>query len=125
MTKQEKAMIGHYYIPAVSDTRPLIELEPDNRSVIRAIRPGELSFYVEGTWHINNDSLIIENDISSITIEEGDPGLVGNVAHRVAYPIVEYDNTTLRIKRQGAIYDYHRRLEGNLINTSDKTEKIK
>ena len=44
MSKQEKAMVGKYYIPAISDTRPLIELNADNRSVIRAIRPGEISF---------------------------------------------------------------------------------
>ena len=50
MSKQEKAMVGKYYIPAISDTRPLIELNADNRSVIRAIRPGEISFFVEGEW---------------------------------------------------------------------------
>ena len=111
MSKQEKAMVGKYYIPAISDTRPLIELNADNRSVIRAIRPGEISFFVEGEWHVEGDSLIFHNDASPITIEEGDPGLVGNVAPRVAYPILNFDETTLRIERQGAIYDYHRRLE--------------
>lgn len=111
MSSREKALVGKYYIQAISDTHPLIELNQENRSVIRAIRPGELSFFVEGEWHVKDDSLIIVNDAGSITIEEGDPGLVGTVAPRVAYPIVSYDETTLRIKRQGAIYDYHRRLE--------------
>ena len=109
MSKRERQMVGRYYIPAISDTSPLLELGEDNRSVMRAIRPGELSFSVAGTWHVTEDSLIIINDISSITIEDGDPGLVGTVAPRVAYPIVAYSENTLRIERQGAIYDYYRR----------------
>lgn len=111
MTDREKQMVGKYYIPAVSDSHPMIELNDENMAVIRAIRPGELSFFVTGTWKVRNDSLIIENDASSITIEEGDPALVGTVAPRVAYPILSYDETVLRLKRGGAIYDYHRRQE--------------
>lgn len=111
MTDREKQMVGKYYIPAVSDTRPMIELNNENRAVVSAIRPGELSFFVTGTWKVRNDSLIIENDASSITIEEGDPALVGTVASRVAYPILGYDETVLRINRGGIVYDYHRRTE--------------
>lgn len=109
MSQQEKDMIGNYYIPALSDTKPLMELKEENHSVLRAIRPGELAFSVEGTWHVRNDSLVIDNDASSIAIEEGDPALVGTVADHVAYPILSYDETTLRIERGGIIYDYHRR----------------
>lgn len=110
MTDQEKAMIGKYYISAVSDTHPLLELGEDNKAVVRAIRPGELSFSVEGVWHVRNDSLVIDNDVSSIAIEEGDPSLVGTVAEHVGWPITHYDETTLRIERAGIIYDYHRRM---------------
>ncbi len=109
MSKREKQMVGHYYIPAVSDTSPLLELGEENNSVMRAIRPGELSFSVSGKWHVEGDSLIIVNDASSITIEDGDPGLVGDVAERVAYPIVAFEENILRIARQGVIYDYYRR----------------
>lgn len=111
MTDQEKRMVGKYYIPALSDTRPMLELNPERRSVLRAIRPGELSFYVEGTWEVKDDSLVIVNDGASITIEDGDPSLVGTVAPRVAYPIVSYDERILRIERGGIQYDYHRRME--------------
>lgn len=111
MTDQEKSMIGKYYIPALSDTRPMLELDAERHSVIRAIRPGELSFYVEGTWEVKDDSLVIVNDGASITIEDGDPSLVGTVAPRVAYPIVSYDERVLRIERGGIQYDYHRRME--------------
>ncbi len=111
MTDQEKAMIGKYYISAVSDTHPLLELEEGNTAVVRAIRPGELSFSVEGVWHVRNDSLVIDNDVSSIAIEEGDPALVGNVSEHVSWPIRHYDETTLRLERGGIIYDYHRRMD--------------
>ena len=111
MTDREKAMAGKYYISALSDTHPVIELNDKNRSVLRAIRPGELSFSVEGTWHVEGDSLIIVNDSTSITIEEGDPALVGSIASRVAYPILRADETMMRIERSGVIYDYQRRPE--------------
>lgn len=104
-------MVGNYYIADISDSRPLIELHADGSSLMRAIRPGELSFFVTGQWSVDNDSLIIVNDVSSITIEEGDPAFVGEVSPRVAYPIENFDDTTLRIKKHGIIYDYHRRAE--------------
>lgn len=111
LSDREKDMVGNYYIPAVSDTRPLIELGGDRTAVIRAIRPGELSYCVSGKWKLNGDTLVIETDPSSITIEEGDPALVGTVAPRVAYPVRSFNETTLTIDRQGITYDYHRRTE--------------
>jgi len=111
LSEQEKKMVGKYYIPALSDTRPLIELNPDRTSVLRAIRPGDITYCVTGVWKVENDSLIIESDSTSITIEEGDPGLVGYVSRRVAYPIKNFNETTLSIERQGITYDYHRRMD--------------
>lgn len=111
LSDKEKSMVGKYYVPAVSDTRPLMELNGDRSSVLRAIKPGELSYYVTGEWHIDGDSLIIVNDVSSITIEEGDASLVGHVAPRIAYPVTNYNESTLTIERQGIEYDYHRRNE--------------
>ena len=111
LTDQEKRMVGKYYIPALSDTHPLIELNADGTSVLRAIRPGDITYSVTGVWKVDNDSLIIESDSTSITIEDGDPGLVGHVSRRVAYPIKRYSESTLSIERQGITYDYHRRSE--------------
>ena len=74
LSDREKQMVGKYYIPAVSDTNPLMEL---NRH----------------------------------TLEDGDPGLVGHVTRRVAYPIRSFNESTLTIERQGINYDYHRRAE--------------
>lgn len=111
LSEQEEKMVGKYYIPALSDTNPLIELNSDRTSVLRAIRPGDITYSVTGVWKVENDSLIIESDSTSITIEDGDPGLVGHVSRRVAYPIKDFNESTLSIKRQGITYDYHRRLD--------------
>lgn len=110
LSEQEEKMVGKYYIPALSDTNPLIELNSDRTSVLRAIRPGDITYSVTGVWKVENDSLIIESDSTSITIEDGDPGLVGHVSRRVAYPIKDFNESTLSIQRQGITYDYHRRL---------------
>lgn len=111
LSEQEEKMVGKYYIPALSDTNPLIELNADRTSVLRAIRPGDITYSVTGVWKVENDSLIIESDSTSITIEDGDPGLVGYVSRRVAYPIKDFNESTLSIQRQGITYDYHRRLD--------------
>ncbi len=111
LSEQEEKMVGKYYIPALSDTNPLIELNADRTSVLRAIRPGDITYSVTGVWKVENDSLIIESDSTSITIEDGDPGLVGHVSRRVAYPIKDFNESTLSIQRQGITYDYHRRLD--------------
>ncbi|MDE6126195.1 MAG: hypothetical protein K2G30_04495 [Muribaculaceae bacterium] len=111
LSDREEKMVGNYYIPAVSDSRPLIELGADRSAVVRAIRPGELSYCVAGKWELSGDTLVILTDPSSITIEEGDPALVGTVAPRVAYPVAACNENTLTLERQGITYDYHRRNE--------------
>lgn len=68
LSDKEKQMVGNYYIPAVSDTRPLLELGNKRDAVIRAIRPGELSYCVTGKWELSGDTLVIQTDPSSITI---------------------------------------------------------
>lgn len=110
LSKQEEMMVGKYYIPAISDTNPLIELNADRSAVVRAIRQGDITYSVSGRWKLDADSLIIVTDSTSITIEEGDPGLVGSVSPRLAYPIKDFNESTLTIERQGITYDYHRRL---------------
>ena len=48
LSEQEEKMVGKYYIPALSDTNPLIELNADRTSVLRAIRPGDITCSVTG-----------------------------------------------------------------------------
>lgn len=111
LSDQEKQLVGKYYNTSLSDTRPVIELNADRTSVRRGIRPGEISYSVGGTWKVDGDSLVILSDSTSITIEEGDPGLVGHVVARKAIPLSGFSENTLSIEQQGITYVYHRRLE--------------
>lgn len=111
LSDREKALVGKYYNPSLSDTRPVIELNADRTSVRRGIRPGEITYSVGGTWKIEKDSLVILSDSTSITIEEGDPGLVGHITARKAIPLSGFNENTLSLQQQGITYVYHRRLE--------------
>ncbi len=111
LSDREKQMVGNYYIPAISDTKPMLELGKDRSAIVRAIRPGELTYNVGGKWKLNRDTLVIETNPASITIEEGDPAMVGTVAPRLAYPVVAFNENTLSLSKQGVTYDYHRRSE--------------
>lgn len=109
LSDEEKAIVGNYYIPEVSDALPLIELHPDGTSVMRAIRPQVLTYAVDGTWHIDGDSLIIVNDLSSIEVD-GDETLIGDISARSAHAIASKTDLTLSLIHDGGvIYEYHRR----------------
>lgn len=45
LSDREEKMVGKYYIPALSDTRPLMELNADRTSVLRADRAEYLIFH--------------------------------------------------------------------------------
>lgn len=108
LSSREKEMVGNYFISEISDIEPLYELHSDGSSVMRAIRPGVLTFWVEGKWHVEGDSLIFENDLTTAGAE-GDRSLMGEVAPRSAYHISDYTGVTLTLRKDGIDYVYHRR----------------
>lgn len=108
LSSREKEMVGNYFISEISDIEPLYELRGDGSSVMRAIRPEVLTCWVEGRWHVKGDSLIIENDLSTVGFE-GDRSLMGEVAPRAAYRISDYDGVSLTLRKDGIDYVYHRR----------------
>lgn len=110
LSSREKEMVGNYFIPEISDVEPLYELHSDGRSVMRAIRPGVLTCWVEGKWHVEGDSLILENDLSTLGTE-GDRSLMGEVSPRSAYLISDYNGVNLTLRKDGIDYIYHRRAE--------------
>lgn len=108
LSSREKEMVGNYFISEISDIEPLYELHGDGTSVMRAIRPEVLTCWVEGRWHIDGDSLILENDLSTVRFE-GDRSLMGEVADRAAYHITDFNGTSLTLRKDGIDYVYHRR----------------
>lgn len=111
LSDQEKKLVGKYYNTALSDTRPVLELNADRTAVRRAIRTGELTYSVAATWEVKHDSIIITCDPTSVTIEEGDPGLVGQITVRKAYPLSGLSENNLEINEKGAVYVLQHRFE--------------
>lgn len=111
LSDQEKKLVGKYYNSSLSDTNPVIELNADRTAVRRAIRPGEITYSVKGNWKVDGDSLVISLDSTSITIEEGDPGLVGQINTRKAIPLTGFSENNLSVQQQGITYVFHRRME--------------
>ncbi len=108
LSSREKAMVGQYFIPEISDIDPLYELGKDGHSVMRAVRPEVLTATIRGRWHVKGDSLVIENDLATLTVE-GDSSLMGAVAARVAYPITDFNGVSMTLNKDGIDYVYHRR----------------
>ena len=101
LSKEAKQIAGDYIIPEVSQTEPVMELKRDATCVLRAIKPGVLTYAVE------NDSLIISLDTSTVSYV-GDSALIGEIPVRSARRIVEHNDFNLQLESDGVIYYYKR-----------------
>ncbi|MCM1517196.1 MAG: hypothetical protein NC117_00945 [Pseudoflavonifractor sp.] len=108
LSPEAREIVGRYYIDEVSDDTPLLELNDDGTSVMRAIRADVLTVTVPGTWNVENDSLIIVNDIASLKAI-GDTSIMGYVAPRSAHHIIERTPVSITLDINGLPYQYHRR----------------
>lgn len=94
-------------IPEISQTEPVMELNRDATCVVRAIKPGVLSYSVEGTWNVENDSLIMVLDSSTLKAE-GDTLMIGEIPSRSARRIMEFSDFSLQLENEGVVYYYKR-----------------
>ena len=108
LSDQAKEMVGNYYNTELSETEPVMELNSNGRCLIRAIKPGVLTYAVEGKWNVERDSLIIDTDgkISQLT---GDSTLVGTIDRHKAMAVVNFNGITLTLRNGSADYIYTRR----------------
>lgn len=106
LSGEAKKIVGNYVIPEVSQQQPVMELNSDATCVVRAIKPGVLTYAVEGTWNVENDSLVMLLDPSTLKIEEGDASLVGNIPQRAARKVAGYTDLSLELKSGDVIYYY-------------------
>ena len=60
LSEKARQMPGHYYINEISQDLPLLELNDDATCIVRAIKPGILTYAVAGRWDVVGDSLVIE-----------------------------------------------------------------
>lgn len=110
LSSEAKKMVGNYYIPEISEDEPLMELRKDGHCTIRAIKPGVLTFSVDGEWNVSDDSLRLELDPTTLTVD-GDKSLVGEIPVKSSRAITGYNGISLTINDSGVTYVYHRRNE--------------
>lgn len=107
LSPEAKEIIGIYYNPEVSQEKPVMELKKNATCVIRAIKPGVLTYNVEGTWNVENDSLIMTINPTSLKFE-GDSSLIGNIPTRIARRIAEHNDHSLQLEQNGISYIFQR-----------------
>lgn len=105
LSPEARAIVGSYTIPEISIDQPVMELNKDATCLLRAIRPGVITYTVTGRWNVEEDSLIIELDKASLTID-GDSALVGDIPVRSARRIIEHNDFNLLIEQGGVVYSY-------------------
>lgn len=108
LSKEAKEIVGTYYNAEISQTEPVMQLHKDASCVITAIKPGVLTYSVDGKWNVENDSLILELDPSTLTYE-GDSTLIGDIPSRVAQHVVGHNDFSLQLENGGVTYLYQRR----------------
>lgn len=110
LSSKAQEMIGDYYLTAVSENEPVMELKADGSCTVHAIKPGIMSYTVNGEWNVNADSLIIQTD-GKVASLEGDTSVVriGTIPSRMSYAITDFTGLTLTLNQEGNDYQYQRR----------------
>lgn len=108
ISDEARRLVGNYYIDEISSNRPLYELRSDGTCSMRAIRPGVLTYQVDGKWEVKGDSLVAELDPATL-VWEGDSTLIGDVASHYCRYIVDSDERSLTVEKDGITYLYRRR----------------
>ena len=107
LSREAKEIVGDYYNTELSQTEPVMELHKDGTCVIRAIRPGVLTYSVDGRWNVEHDSLVMTLDPSTLS-SRGDASLVGHIPSRYAVRIIEHNDFNMTLEQGGATYLYTR-----------------
>lgn len=107
LTGEAKEIVGIYVIPEISSSLPVMELNRDATCVVRAIRPGVITYSVKGTWNVENDSLVMNLERATLEVE-GDETLVGEIPERSARKVVEHSDLSLELENDGILYYYKR-----------------
>lgn len=108
LTREAKEIVGVYYNPEISQTEPIMELNRDGSCVITAIKPGVLTYSVEGEWNVERDSLTMELDPSTVK-SEGDSTLIGSIPAHFARKVISFTDYDLQLEQDGVTYLYQRR----------------
>lgn len=108
LSSHAQRIAGDYYIPEVSEDQPIMELRSDGTCTFRAIRPGVLTYQVEGEWDVDGGMLTASLDTASVTFT-GDSTLIGKIPQQVSRRIIKDSDTSMDLEQDGVAYTYHRR----------------
>ena len=107
LSREAKEIAGNYIIAEISQTEPVMELNRDATCKVRAIRPGVITYTVEGRWNVRHDSLVMTLDPATLAVE-GDSALVGEIPVNYSRKVVEHNDITLLLEKDGVVYAYRR-----------------
>ncbi len=110
LSRKAKQIVGVYYNPELSQTEPVMELRSNATCVVRAIKPGVLTYSVEGKWNVENDSIVFILEPSTLKVE-GDRALVGEIPARYTRKLADFNDFNLQLEQDGVMYLYQRRSE--------------
>lgn len=107
LSKEAREITGIYYNHEISQNEPVMELHKNATCLIRAIKPGVLTYSVEGEWNVENDSLIINVEPSTLKFE-GDSTIIGDIPYRIARKITSHNGLSLQLEKNGVSYIFQR-----------------
>ncbi|MDE6324187.1 MAG: hypothetical protein K2L46_01150 [Paramuribaculum sp.] len=112
LSDEAENMIGNYYLTTVSENEPVMELKSDGTCILHAIKPGVLSYTVNGQWNVERDSLLITTDGKAASVT-GDTTLVriGRIPTEKSYAIAGFNGLSLTLTQDGNEYVFTRRVQ--------------
>jgi hypothetical protein len=108
LSSEAKEIIGTYYNAHLSKDIPVFELRKDGTCTVRNIQPDVLVLEVSGTWNVDNDTLIVVNNLSTVKAT-GDTSIIGNILPILKRKVVSHDEMSLVLEREGIEYVFNRK----------------
>lgn len=108
LSDQAKEIVGNYYIPELSQEEPILELRDDGTCTIRAIKPGVLTYSVQGEWNVADGTLTAQLDPEKVDFT-GDSTLIGDISKDFKRRIVSHSDLALELEKDGVTYIYQKR----------------
>jgi predicted metalloendopeptidase len=108
LSSEAKEIIGTYYNAHLSKDVPVFELRKDGTCTVRNIQPDVLVLEVSGTWNVDNDTLIVVNNLSTVKAT-GDTSIIGNISPILKRKVVSHDEMSLVLEREGIEYVFNRK----------------
>jgi hypothetical protein len=108
LSSEAKEIIGTYYNAHLSKDIPVFELRKDGTCTLRNIQPDVLVLEVSGTWNVDNDTLIVVNNLSTVKAT-GDTSIIGNISPILKRKVVSHDEMSLVLEREGIEYVFNRK----------------